>query len=85
MVIFAGSTGAAHPITDACRGPANQRVGVWDHAVLLQNHIWNATQWWVDLLVQEPLSRNPRHAFLFDKGLVINYGDVRGYKMGKYG
>lgn len=33
---------AAH----AGRSPPDQRVGLWDHAVLLQDLLWDASEWW---------------------------------------
>ena len=40
-------TGTEDAVAVSSGCAAHQRVGVWDHAVLLPHLFWDATQWWV--------------------------------------
>lgn len=51
---------------DSSGSPSDERVCVWDHAVLLSHLLWDETEWWVKQprLLQSPWNIITNHIFL---------------------
>lgn len=46
-VDFNAVAGPENPAPDTSRCPSDERVCLWDNAVLLQDLLWDAPKWWV--------------------------------------